>query len=115
MILMTLRLVRSVSVRSVVGLTNCLPPVLAGRGPTSQCGTGPRELRLDVIVLARGPLPRDGTAVPLGGASRRRDIRPGTGVVQSCRYASSPSTRGDDDLDLLHIGDHRGLINDVNG
>jgi hypothetical protein len=32
----------------------------SGRG-RSPCDTGPHELRLDVIVLARWPLPRDGT------------------------------------------------------
>ena len=33
------------------------------------------------------PLLRDGTMVPVGGASRRRDICPGTGVVHNCRSA----------------------------
>ena len=35
-----------------------------GRGQ-SPCDTGPRELRLNVIVLAVWPLPRDGTAARL--------------------------------------------------
>jgi hypothetical protein len=45
-----------------------------GRG-RSLCDTGPRELRLDLIVLARLALPRDGTVGERRGPDRREDTR----------------------------------------
>ena len=85
-------------------------PVLAGHGPTLLAGlreriqlelvdrhefrsgavgggTGPRELRLDVIcpgTLSAASRRNDGSG---GRASRRRDICPRTGVVHNCRDA----------------------------